>query len=299
MKVREDFVSNSSSTSFVLSLSKDRGLEDLVEEVAKASVNKKYQYHNDKVECMNYANLLFNLFHYELLFLGSYVARTSEDTIAKRDLPLEVNGCCVFDENDWQIESRNIEMWKKLKDRPDDDIEKLSYSFASKDYIDGDEVLHKFFDYDACRIAVDMKDHFSLSRNELLEDLVSRGEASEEQLKIYEEGKQVRLQAIREISCQAAKDDTLGECRMKFPRTYQITMNTLKNTHEMVEAGFKLKFEKWEDIDGLEKRLKDGQRLFFIANDCQGSGWSNDAVYSEEGSLLASGQFTKIEAEKL
>jgi len=290
MKIREDYVSNSSSTSFVIAVNKEYKLKDFASDVAKASVNKSYEHHDDEVEDMNYANLYFNLFHNELLFLGTYIVETSEHTYAKKDLPIQINECMAFDENEWKREVENIEKWKELKDHPDDDWEKAAYSFVAKNYVDENEVLHLLYDHFAGQIAVDMKDYFNVRRSQWFEDLVDKGEASKEQLKVYEDEKERRLQAIKGICKALVKHEMCNsEVNVKFPNTYQITMNTIKNTRDMLKAGFELKFDKWENLDDLENRLKEGQQLFCIRNNHSGDGWDNDAIYSEDDAPLLCG----------
>ena len=51
----------------------------------------------------------------------------------------------------------------------------------------------------------------------------------------------------------------------------------------MLENKADLVFDKWEDLDALEKRLDEGQRLFVIRQNNGGDGWDSDAVYALGG----------------
>lgn len=75
---------------------------------------------------------------------------------------------------------------------------------------------------------------------------------------------------------------------ISFPRTYQITKNTIKNTRDMIAANMEVVLNDWEDLDKLEKRLNEGQQIFCIHNNYQGDGWDSDAIYSEDGCKLIS-----------
>lgn len=289
MKIRRDFVSNSSSSSFVVAVNKEYDLASFCKDLAKASVNKHDKYHNDTVEKMNEANAFFNLFHNELVFLGQYLIETREDTYAKKDLPIKINDACTFDQTEWDRCKRNIEKWEALKDKPDDDYHKICMKFASKDYIDDNEVLHTFYDYYVGLIAVDMSDFFDIKRSDWFEDLIAKGEGSEQQVKLYEEQKVKRLDAIKAL-CRQHKRLEYGESSayVHFPRTYQITKSTIKNTRDMIAAGLHVELDKWENLDELEKRLDAGQKLFCIHNNYQGDGWDKDAIYSEDDCELLS-----------
>ena len=65
--------------------------------------------------------------------------------------------------------------------------------------------------------------------------------------------------------------------------TYFISKRTIWNTRALLESKAKLAFDKWEDLDALEKRLDEGQRLFVIHQNQGGDGWDSDAVYALGG----------------
>lgn len=75
MKIRSDFVSNSSSSSFIVAASKKYSLHDLASDLAADCVRKvDYDASKDYIEYVrirNYASLVHNLTHNELLFIGT------------------------------------------------------------------------------------------------------------------------------------------------------------------------------------------------------------------------------------
>ena len=60
---------------------------------------------------------------------------------------------------------------------------------------------------------------------------------------------------------------------------YSITQQTIDITRRMLELGYELEFDKWEDLDALEKRLKNGERLYQIYLSHDGDGEDCDSIF--------------------
>ena len=65
---------------------------------------------------------------------------------------------------------------------------------------------------------------------------------------------------------------------------YEITMNTIKNTEDLIAEGKKVVLEDWcSDIGKLKKMLEDGDRIFGIHMAQGGDGQGNTNVYAVSG----------------
>lgn len=92
MKTRVDFVSNSSSCSFIIAANKQYDFMSMIEDICFDCVEKTEcaydQTYIDRVNHENSVNLYFNLKNFELLFLGSLIVKDQSPieriTISKR-----------------------------------------------------------------------------------------------------------------------------------------------------------------------------------------------------------------------
>jgi hypothetical protein len=65
---------------------------------------------------------------------------------------------------------------------------------------------------------------------------------------------------------------------------YEITVDTIKNTELLLEAGYKVDLDKWcSDLGALKKRLENGDRIFGITMNQSGDGMSEDTIYALDG----------------
>jgi len=64
---------------------------------------------------------------------------------------------------------------------------------------------------------------------------------------------------------------------------YFISKETIWNTRALLANSAKIKFDEWEDLDALEKRLDAGERIFKITQNNGGDGCSNTAIYGFGG----------------
>jgi len=101
------------------------------------------------------------------------------------------------------------------------------------------------------------------------EDFVSK--------ELEDDSKRMRIQHMQKVGEVHFKDGDV----MSEPKTYEITMDTILNTRELIDAGLKIKFDDWEkDIDKLEHMLAEGKKLYVIQHNHSGCGMLSDGVYS-------------------
>jgi len=143
MKIRSDFISNSSSCSFVVAVNGTYSIKDFAKDVAKNTVNNKSQYHDKDLKRRNQTILEFCLGTYELLFLGYWTLKTEEHTMTL-EKSIEIHGK-EFGEYEFQLCLKDVERRKKLNEKSAD---------GRMDYVDKDNVIHWFVDKTAGDIVV-------------------------------------------------------------------------------------------------------------------------------------------------
>ena len=166
MKTRQDFVSNSSSCSFVVAINSTYSVKDFAKDLGKACTNSKDDYHDQDLADRNCRILDFCLNTYQLLFLGSIDVGTYEDVIKKADF----YNPQVLDDH----EPRTLDRLKKIWDNCLDQYKRAkaapNCSYSSKcserDWInDAEDEIHRFYDLQAERIVVDNDTmHYDFSR---------------------------------------------------------------------------------------------------------------------------------------
>lgn len=111
-----------------------------------------------------------------------------------------------------------------------------------------------------------MLDSFVFNRHE---DFVSK--------ELEDDSKRMRIQYMQKVGEVHFKDGDV----MSEPKTYEIIMDTVLNTRELIDAGLKMKFDDWEkDIDSIEHMLAEGKKLYVIQHNHSGCGMLSDGVYS-------------------
>lgn len=234
---------------------------------------------------LNEVNLAYSLLHYELLFLGNYLVKTTENVICKDEIPKTLkNGYC-YDESTWNRVIEAINEWKRVKDHPSDQKYQF-YKMYDKSWLDeSTNTLHDVQKHFVGALGIAIEDDYRLRHDLWFEGLVEKGKADEYQLQIYEECANERLKAIKEI-CRKYHQDYES---IDSSYSYQITMDTIKNTRAMLKAGLEMEFEDWEDIEDLEARLKKDEKIFMIHANNSGDGYLRDGIYCEENSEMMSG----------
>ena len=273
MKTRIDFVSNSSSSSFVVACKKEF-LKDIAKDLAKACTNKRDKYHDKELGKNNQCILDFCLKTFQLLFLGELLLETKEKTYS-----------LDYFKNIWAHPSKNMptthaeDEWKRYKDT----LERI------KSGKEKDSWVKKEYDLDEYDATTDTIKHFEkvyaediVVSNGVMESTFNRyhyssGPDSEETIKervkrIIEFAKSKTKQELREV------EDCFGAVSI-----YQITKDTIDNTRNLIAQGYKVELEDWENLDILDTKLDSGESIFYVRIAHSGDGYGDFYIYCEDG----------------
>ena len=247
MKIRSDYVSNSSSSSFVVVLPKDYNQDDFIDDVVRAcSDDKDGDYDEEFVEKLNKfnrRNLDFCMNSYELLFIGELEVGWIPDTITgEEDVSEFIKSVDNMKRDNYQYTPRILSQTKDKVEFEDMDVaanvtinaQSMRYHVRYYKYRETDE------DY----------------RKKVVENIMKCC------------GRSVRYNLF-------TRDDRMGIC--------EITMNTILNTQDLIAEGKKLELPKWADLDALKKRIEDGDRIICIEMNQGGDGQDIGSIYALNG----------------
>lgn len=269
MKARVDFVSNSSSSSFVVACKKEF-LKDITKDLARACVNKRDKYHDKELGKNNQCILDFCLKTFQLLFLGELLLETKEKTYSLD----------YFKKIYKKMQATHAEEeWKRYKSQLDRIKTGKEIDFWIKKEYDLDE-------YDAM---TDTAKHFEkiyakniIVSNGIMESSFNRyhyvdGPDSEETIR-------ERVQRIIDFANDKVKRDSLeAEDCFETIDIYQITKDTIDNTRNLIAQGYRVDLEDWEDLDMLDAKLDNGESIFYVRIAYSGDGYGDFYIYCEDG----------------
>lgn len=260
--IRNDFVSNSSSSSFILTIDKSYPLNDFVRKVSENCIDKKYKYPDPNLQSMNEKILSYCLDQNVLACLGSVYLQTILKNI--------VNG--KF-KNDWEQKMYN--MIKEII--KDDQIYKPRYSDTVWKKIDENTLQYC---YEAYEQGIVLKRH-DYSIHFLKEDESCNLDYVRKQNK-YNAKEFVRyLKKINKLDYNFTND-------IKAP-TYVIDEITLFNTQMLLKYGVQIKFDKILSLSKVKKILSDNKRIICMEIGYSGNGYDSRRIYSQKGSEFFAG----------
>lgn len=250
MKARSDFVSNSSSCSFVLELSPNLALPDFVDKAAKGCL--KHMGPNDgafaaRQDEANRAALNYHLRASELLYLGALKLGKTRYTVRKDEDPEYYEGLRQIVDEKTLCEGERVVRDEDGLIEMEQDV--TTYEIAVRSgqmqYITG--VDHWDGDWELAGKAEDAAKNIA------------------------------RYAAAHE---RASRDDWHVPYNSE---TYFISRATVWNTRALIAAGYEVVLEEWMDLDALEEKLKNGNRLVRVKVNNGGEGVDDDALFAFGG----------------
>ena len=273
MKTRTDFVSNSSSSSFVVACKKEL-LKEIAKDLARACVNKRDKYHDKELSKNNQCILDFCLKTFQLVFLGELLLETKEETYS-----------LDYFKRIWAIPSKNMptayaeEAWKRYKNIVE----------SVKSGKEKDSWAKKAYDLDEYDAKTDTAKHFE---KVYVKDIVVSNSVMESDFNRYhysngpdsEETIKGRVQRIIDFAKDKVKRDLLeAEEYFETIDIYQITKDTIDNTRNLIAQGYKVELGEWEDLDRLDAKLDSGESIFHVRIAHLGDGYGDFYIYCEDG----------------
>lgn len=258
MKTRTDFVSNSSSSSYVFSANfRKYGFNLFVRTVCDQCDNGE---DDGELRERNAAILNYCLRYFEAAYLGEIVLGRKKE-IHRRGIGED--GKPVTDPNElhytWfaQLKHDFIDSVP-----PPDDNNNPSVKMLSEDEIE--------YEYD------EMSPPCLVVPKHYMSDVIRRHWSTGG-------GAEGRKRRVGEIMKLIEAEKKLGFESYLSPSgaaTYLITKNTIANTRDLIADGYRVKLENWQDLDALEARLSAGETVFHIeCGDC-GEGEEDTRVFS-------------------
>ena len=249
MKTRIDFVSNSSSCSFVIAIGKNFPLNDFIKEACDGCLKHIDRDDNNlftnKQDEFNNVVLNYHLRASELLYLGGLKIGPMQSVFTKDD-----------------------EYFSYLKN----DIAKQDVSPDERVIENTDEKI--VLEHDAIVYGMALPTHYV--------DYVTHEYHWNDDYKCDSEKQKNAAKAIFEFAKNYSDSRTDYKCRYDSS-TYFISRTTIWNTRALIAAGYEVELEKWMDLDKLDKMLQNGDRLFNIRVNNGGDGVDEDALYTFGG----------------
>ena len=250
MKTRNDFVSNSSSCSFVIAIRSSFPFNDFVSCVCKNCLKHAEEGFDNEAFLaeqneLNNAVLNFHLRASELLYLGSLKVGDAQTVITK--------DYSFFSDVKNDISRNALSFGDRVVENNDDRVV-IEYD----DRIDGMALQKHYVEH------VTGEYHWD---NDYSCDI-------EKQKKVAEE--------IVEFAKNYSDSKTDYKCRSDSA-TYFISRTTIWNTRALIAAGYEVVLEDWMDLDKLDTMLQNGDKIFGIRVNNGGDGVDEDALYTFGG----------------
>ena len=251
MKIRTDYVSNSSSSSFVVVLQKGYKFSKFVKDVARACIeNPEYEDECKKsylngVKRRNITNMEYCLNNYVLLFLGRLTYGVKRNTIT------------------------GIEECNKFR--------QYGLKWDPKWHIPQSTIVSSKLD----EIVVDTP---------LYTSHVTVPESGMRRIRHWQapcvSDEDYRRDVVQDIVKCCGSSEKWSFTNDLSSSLYEITLDTIKNTEDLIASGVcqDLYLEPWcSDLDALKRRLENGDRIFGIGVNHEGNGEDANSIYAMSG----------------
>ena len=248
MKTRIDFVSNSSSCSFIIAIGKNFTLNDFIKETCDGCLKHCDEDDNDLFVISqneyNNAVLNYHLRASELLYLGGLKIGNIKTTVSKDDeyfsyLKDNISKQLLYDE--------------RVIENTDDYV-----VIETDDVVYGMAIPKRYVEY------VTMEYHWN---DDYKCDIEKQKNA-----------------AIEIVKFAKNYSDHKADYKSRYnSNTYFISRSTIWNTRALIAAGYEVELEKWMDLDKLDKMLQNGDKLVNIRVNNGGDGVAEDALFTFGG----------------
>ena len=248
MKIRSDYVSNSSSSSFVVMVPKEYEFKKFVKDVARGTVAIKDEFFDqEKTKALkerNARNMDYCLNTYELLFLGQLVSSFHRTTIRGK---------------------KNVDEFLKNEEYLVKNVPEYH-----KSVVVAEEPKKLVVDIPRITSGV------TVSKDVMVGTIRHWQWNGEDKPEYRPEVVASIMECANTPMNKFGRDDCSG--------LYEITINTILNTEALIDAKKDLKLDKWcQNLGELKKLIKDGNRIFGIEANQGGDGESCTSIYSLGG----------------
>ena len=249
MKTRIDFVSNSSSCSFIIAIGKNFPLNKFIDEACKGCLKHADEDDSDwfviQQNEFNNAVLNYHLRASELVYLGGLDIGPMQSVFTKDD--------DHFSYLKEDIAKQTLFVDERVIENTDEKI-----VIETNDVIYGMAVPKHYVNY------ITSEYHWN---DDYACDIEKQKKAAK---------------AIFDFAKNYSDAKTDYKCRSDS-NTYFISRNTIWNTRALIAAGYNVELDGWMDLDKLDKMLQDGDQIFSIRINNGGDGVDEDALFTFGG----------------
>ena len=257
--IRNDFVSNSSSTSYIIAVGSNYPINTFIKDICKNCINKKSKYHIKDLLDRNITSLSYHIQNTRLLFLGEAFVCDREYIIDRTK------------KKEWESKEEHESSFDNLFKR----IKKKSKDGKFDEYDQTYEILS-----DTQIKAIDHIWESSLSfgdRNDMNFEIIH----SEKNPEFEEKHNKQTVKNIQELLKYKNQRTRFWMDDSYFHNTYVIDQSTIDRTKLMQKYGIQMRFSKWENLKKIEKLLKEGNTIIAMRVAHSGDGMEPDYIYNE------------------